>query len=204
MSSEEKAPPSVIMNVLVVDDESNIRKTMMMFFEMRQHKVTTVSNIKDALTEAGLQIFDLAFVDIRLGLESGLDLVSSLLAKSPWLKIVVMTAFASVDTAVEAMKRGAADYLPKPFMPGQLKLVLERLASIRTLEPGYLTELQSPLYAKGNRTVPTGFSFRCGRDAPGAEWHWKDHACPIHPLLESKVRQAIRCYILSFIESGTS
>ncbi len=147
MSSEEKAPPSVIMNVLVVDDESNIRKTMMMFFEMRQHKVTTVSNIKDALTEAGLQIFDLAFVDIRLGLESGLDLVSSLLAKSPWLKIVVMTAFASVDTAVEAMKRGAADYLPKPFMPGQLKLVLERLASIRTLEQR-VTLLQDDLNRK--------------------------------------------------------
>lgn len=122
------------MNLLVVDDESNIRKTMKMFFDLQHHKVTTVSTPKDALLEAGLQIFDLAFVDIRLGLESGLDLVSSLLARSPWLKIVVITAFASVDTAVEAMKRGAVDYLPKPFMPDQLKLVLERVAAIRLLE----------------------------------------------------------------------
>ena len=134
MDSVEKATSTSIMNVLVVDDESNIRKTMMMFFELRGHKVTTVSNARDALTEATLQIFDLAFVDLRLGLESGLDLVSSLHTSSPWLKIVVITAFASVDTAVEAMKRGATDYLPKPFMPGQLKLVLERMASIRLLE----------------------------------------------------------------------
>ncbi|NTW52910.1 MAG: sigma-54-dependent Fis family transcriptional regulator [Chlorobiaceae bacterium] len=132
------------MNVLVVDDESNIRKTMTMFFEIRGHKVTAVSNVRDALTENGLQIFDLAFVDIRLGLDSGLDLVSSLLAGSPWLKIVVITAFASVDTAVEAMKRGAADYLPKPFSPEQLKLVLERLASIRMLEQR-ITLLQADL-----------------------------------------------------------
>jgi len=132
------------MNVLVVDDESNIRKTMTMFFELRRHKVTAVSNASDALSEAALQIFDLAFVDLRLGLESGLDLVSSLLAGSPWLKIVVITAFASVDTAVEAMKRGAADYLPKPFTPEQLKLVLERLASIRLLEQR-ITLLQDDL-----------------------------------------------------------
>jgi NtrC-family two-component system response regulator AlgB len=134
MDQVEQAGPSSPMNVLVVDDESNIRKTMMVFFETQQHQVTAVSNAQDALTEAGLHIFDLAFVDLRLGLESGLDLVSSLLAVSPWLKIVVITAFASVDTAVEAIRRGAVDYLPKPFMPGQLKIVLERLAAIRALE----------------------------------------------------------------------
>ena len=134
MDQVEQAGPSSPMNVLVVDDESNIRKTMMVFFETQQHQVTAVSNAQDALTEAGLHIFDLAFVDLRLGLESGLDLVSSLLAVSPWLKIVVITAFASVDTAVEAIRRGAVDYLPKPFLPGQLKIVLERLAAIRALE----------------------------------------------------------------------
>ncbi|NTU44012.1 MAG: sigma-54-dependent Fis family transcriptional regulator [Chlorobiaceae bacterium] len=134
MDQVEKIATFSPMNVLIVDDEMNIRKTMKMFFDLLHHKVTTVSNPKDALLEAGLQIFDLAFVDIRLGLESGLDLVSSLLAKSPRMKIVVITAFASVDTAVEAMKRGAVDYLPKPFMPDQLKLVLERVEALRTLE----------------------------------------------------------------------
>lgn len=122
------------MNVLIVDDESNIRKTMTMFFEFLKHKVTAVATLHDALVEADLQCFDLAFVDLRLGVESGLDLVSSLHSRSPWTKIVVITAYASVDTAVEAMKLGAADYLPKPFTPDQLRIVLERLASIRMLE----------------------------------------------------------------------
>ena len=149
MESVEHAASSVVMNVLIVDDESNIRKTMMMFFELHHHRVTTVSNARDALIETGLQIFDLAFVDLRLGTESGLDLVPALVAAAPWLKIVVITAYASVDTAVEAMKRGAADYLPKPFMPDQLKIVLERLASIRKLEQR-ITLLQDDL----NRNEP--------------------------------------------------
>ncbi len=134
MNPIDVSASSAMMNVLVVDDESNIRKTMTMFFELRHHRVVTVPNADEALVEASRQRFDLAFVDLRLGVESGLDLLSLLLSESPWLKIVVITAYASIDTAVEAMKRGAADYLPKPFAPGQLKLVLERLASIRILE----------------------------------------------------------------------
>ena len=135
------------MHVLVVDDESNIRKTMAIFFETRGYRVTVVSNARDALAEAASQSFDLAFIDLRLGTESGLDLVSALLAASPWLKIVVITAFASVDTAVEAMKRGAADYLAKPFKPGQLELVLERLASLRSLEQR-VSSLQDDLHRR--------------------------------------------------------
>ena len=134
MEHTEQTLPVSTMNVLVADDEKNIRKAMTIFFESRRHKVTAVGRASDALAEAARQSFDLAFIDLRLGTENGLDLVSALHAGTPWLKIVVITAFASVDTAVEAMKRGAADYLAKPFRPGQLELVLERLASVRALE----------------------------------------------------------------------
>ncbi|MEI6757981.1 MAG: sigma-54-dependent Fis family transcriptional regulator [Chlorobium sp.] len=122
------------LNVLVVDDEANIRKTLSVFMESRGHRVKAVSNSRDALAEAELQVFDLAFVDIRLGTESGLDLVKPLLQASPWIKVVVITAYASIDSAVEAMKRGAVDYLPKPFTPGQLELVTERLAAVSGME----------------------------------------------------------------------
>ena len=93
-----------------------------------------VSNPDDALTEARKKSFDLAFVDLRLGTRSGLDLIPELLSTSPWLKIVVITAYASVDTAVEAMKRGASDYIPKPFTPAQIKLVLNKISDVRDLE----------------------------------------------------------------------
>jgi two-component system, NtrC family, response regulator AlgB len=122
------------LNVLVVDDEANIRKTLAVCLESRGHQVTAVSNVRDARTEADRQVFDLAFVDLRLGTENGLELIPALLSLSPWLKIVVITAYASVDTAVEAMKRGATDYIPKPFTPDQVALVTERVAVVRSME----------------------------------------------------------------------
>jgi NtrC-family two-component system response regulator AlgB len=56
------------------------------------------------------------------------------LSNTPWLKIIVITAYASIDTAVEAMRRGAADYLPKPFTPAQVKLTVQKMAEVRLLE----------------------------------------------------------------------
>ena len=122
------------LNVLIVDDEPNIRKTLTVFMESRGHQVKAVSCSRDALAEGELQVFDLAFVDVRLGSENGLDLVQSLLAANPWTKVVVITAYASIDTAIEAMKRGAIDYIPKPFTPDQLELVTERLAAVCQME----------------------------------------------------------------------
>ena len=124
----------ISLNVLVVDDEINIRKTLTVFLESRGHHVKAVSNSREALAVAELQVFDLAFVDLRLGTENGLDLVQSLLKGHPWIKVVVITAYASIDTAVEAMKRGAADYIAKPFTPAQLELIIERLGSVCGME----------------------------------------------------------------------
>jgi len=122
------------LNILVVDDEANIRKTLAVCLETRGHRVTAVGSPKDAQEEAALQVFDLAFVDLRLGAESGMDLISLLLAACPWLKIVVITAYASIDTAVEAIRRGATDYIPKPFKPDQVVLVTERIATLHAME----------------------------------------------------------------------
>jgi NtrC-family two-component system response regulator AlgB len=122
------------LNVLIVDDEPNIRKILTVFMESRGHQVKAVSCSRDALAEAELQVFDLAFVDVRLGSENGLDLMESLLVANPWTKVVVITAYASIDTAIDAMKRGAVDYIPKPFTPDQLELVTERLATVCRME----------------------------------------------------------------------
>ena len=122
------------LSILVVDDEVNIRKTLSLFLETEGHKVIAVSNFQDALTEASRKSFDLAFVDLRLGTADGLDLIPALLAQTPWIKIVVITAYASIDTAVEAMRRGATDYIPKPFTPAQVKLAVHKVSEMRTLE----------------------------------------------------------------------
>lgn len=123
-----------ILSILVVDDEANIRKMLAVCLESEGHMVVGVSNPADAMAEANRRAFDLAFVDLRLGVEHGMDLIARLRAASPWTKIVVITAYASVDTAVEAMKRGATDYLPKPFVPSQVVMVTQKAGEMRRLE----------------------------------------------------------------------
>jgi two-component system, NtrC family, response regulator AlgB len=118
------------LNILVVDDEANIRKTLTVFLESRGHQVKSVGSFRGALDEAVMARYDLALVDLRLGTDSGLDLVQPLAGSCPWMKIVVITAYASIETAVEAMKRGAADYITKPFTPARLQLVTEHIAAI--------------------------------------------------------------------------
>ena len=130
MSLQKSAP----LNILIVDDEINIRKTLSICLETEGHSVITVSNFEDALSEASRRSFDAAFVDLRLGTANGLDLISPLLTATPGIKIIVITAYASIDTAVEAMKRGATDYIPKPFTPAQVKLAVHKVFEVRTLE----------------------------------------------------------------------
>ena len=120
--------------ILVVDDEPNIRKTLAIALEAEGHRVVAVSNLKDAMAEASRRFFDMALVDLRLGTESGMELIPALRTYCPWIKVVVITAYASIDTAVEAMRRGAFDYLPKPFTPDQLLLLIRKVTEVRTLE----------------------------------------------------------------------
>ncbi len=141
MDGSQKEIP---LNVLIVDDEINIRKTLSVCLEAYGHRVLAVSNFQDAVAEASRRTLDVALVDLRLGTASGMDLIPALLASSPWLKIIVITAYASIDTAVEAIRRGAADYIPKPFTPEQVRLAVERASQVRILEQK-LAELQEDL-----------------------------------------------------------
>jgi NtrC-family two-component system response regulator AlgB len=122
------------LSILVIDDEPNIRRTLTISLEAEGHQVTALSNPQDALSAATRRLFNLALIDLRLGTSSGLDLIPALLSVCPWLKIVVITAYATIDTAVEAMRRGAYDYLPKPFTPDQLNLIIRKIAELLRLE----------------------------------------------------------------------
>ncbi len=122
------------LSILVVDDEPTIRKTLGISLEAEGHHVTAVSNAEDAMVEATRRYFDMALVDLRLGTASGMDLIAELRTTCPWIKSVVITAYASVGSAVEAMRRGAFDYLPKPFTHDQVAVLAQKVAEIRKLE----------------------------------------------------------------------
>jgi len=121
------------LHVLIIDDEKNIRVTLSTYLESIGCTVTAVSTPDAALAALAREPFDLAFLDLRLGQDKGLDLLPTLLAEAPTLAIVIITAYATVDTAVDAIKRGARDYLPKPFTPAQIRQIVERLVEQRQL-----------------------------------------------------------------------
>jgi NtrC-family two-component system response regulator AlgB len=125
---------ALALSILIVDDEPNIRKTLSISLEAEGHHVIAVGSPKEALAEADARYFDLALVDLRLGSESGIDLIGKLLGICPWVKCIVITAYASIDTAVEAMRRGAFDYLPKPFTHDQVSVLVGKVSEVRTLE----------------------------------------------------------------------
>jgi NtrC-family two-component system response regulator AlgB len=122
-----------VLRVLVVDDEKNIRSTLAFALESAGCTVGLAATADSAIAHAEREPFDLALVDLKLAESSGLDLLPRLVAVSPGLDIVVITAYATIDTAVEAMRRGASDYLPKPFTPQQVRHLVERTAQRRAL-----------------------------------------------------------------------
>jgi two-component system, NtrC family, response regulator AlgB len=136
--------PTAKLRVFVIDDEKNIRTTLSLCLEQTGCQVNAVPSAEVALHALAQQPYDVAFLDLRLGDCSGLDLIPKLLADSTNLMIVVMTAYATVDSAVEAIKRGASDYLPKPFQPAQIRHVVEQSVLRRDLKR-QVTDLESRL-----------------------------------------------------------
>jgi NtrC-family two-component system response regulator AlgB len=121
------------LRVLVVDDEKNIRQTLGLFLEKLGCEVHLASTGEAALAVLSHQPMELAFVDLRLGGERGEDLIPKLLALGPALPIVVFTAYATIETAVETLRRGAWDYLPKPYTPEQIRQLVTRARERRGL-----------------------------------------------------------------------
>jgi NtrC-family two-component system response regulator AlgB len=124
----------MVMNILIIDDESSLRRTLRIALETMGHRVAEASDSRQTLELLGHRHFEAAFLDLRLGREKGLELLPEMLKLAPGLDAIVITAYATIETAVEAMRRGAFDYLPKPYTPEQLRLVLERCTRLRHLQ----------------------------------------------------------------------
>jgi NtrC-family two-component system response regulator AlgB len=121
------------LRVLIVDDEKNIRHALRICIEEAGAEVGEAASPPAALEAVRHTAYDLVFLDLRLGTASGLELIPELVAENPNVAIVVVTAYATLETAVEAMRRGAWDYLPKPFTPAQIRHLLDKVATQRSL-----------------------------------------------------------------------
>jgi len=135
-------------NILIIDDDLGIRETLGTALETMGHRIETANNRGGAEKKLRAESFEVAFLDIRLGAENGLDLLPDLLRLSPRLAVIVITAYSSIETAVLAIQRGAFDYLSKPFKPAQIAQILERIAKTRQLE-SRISDLEGQLSRPG-------------------------------------------------------
>lgn len=127
------ATPEQQGRILLVDDESAILRSFRYCLEDEGYSVATASSAQQAENLLQRQAFDLCFLDLRLGDDNGLDVLAQMRVQAPWMRVVIVTAHSAVDTAVDAMQAGAADYLVKPCSPDQLRLAAAKQLEVRQL-----------------------------------------------------------------------
>ena len=112
--------------VLVVDDEENIRLMLGTVLGQEGHEVVVADSAQQALKAMAKEPFDVVLSDIRMPRLSGLELLDQVQQLYPQTVVIMMSAYGSVDTAIEAMKRGAYDYIAKPFKADEIVLLLRK------------------------------------------------------------------------------
>ncbi len=122
------------MRVLIIDDERSIRTSTAVAIQAAGHQAETADSGQIAVLKLQDDAYDLAFLDLRLGDEDGLEILEQVKRQHTKLPVVVFTAYASVASAVAAMQRGAFDYLEKPFTPEHLRQIIGRVEKQRKLE----------------------------------------------------------------------
>jgi len=120
--------------ILIVDDDMIVRESMGNWLKEEGYKIDISENGHDGLEKLKTDIYDLAIVDIKMPGMDGIELLKLAKGIYPDLPILMMTAYASVDTAVQAMKDGAFDYIVKPFEPENVSQVIQRAVKFKLLE----------------------------------------------------------------------
>jgi DNA-binding NtrC family response regulator len=113
--------------ILIVDDERDICRALEFLLSREGYRIVTADSGQEALRKIEAEDFDLVITDMKMEGMDGLQVLENSLAMRPNLIVVIMTAFASVESAVEAMKKGASDYLVKPFINEDVKMTVKRL-----------------------------------------------------------------------------
>src|SRR4030095_4415266 len=146
---------------LVIDDDAGVRQSLRLCLEAAGARVLGVATAGAALAALDRGHFDVVFLDLWLGTDTGMELLPEILARQPDAGVIVVTAYASIESAVNAIRRGAVDYVPKPFTPDQIRLAAHRVVEAQRLRRR-LAELQEELDESGE---PALFESRSPRFA---------------------------------------
>ncbi|KPJ78757.1 MAG: Fis family transcriptional regulator [Deltaproteobacteria bacterium SG8_13] len=145
--------------ILIVDDEVIMRESLSGWLARDGHAVETAASGEEALEKLGKSRFDILLVDIKMEGISGLEVLRRVNENDPDVAIVMITAYGSIATAIEAMKNGAHDYLLKPFDPNQLGVLIEKIVE-------HQAQVRENLYLKEQFKERTRFESMIGQSLP--------------------------------------
>ena len=147
--------------ILIVEDEAIMRESLRDWLTEGGYQVETAEDGEEALKTIAERDFDIVILDLRLPGKDGIEVLREAKEKRPKLKGVIITAYPSVGTAVEAMKEGAIDYLPKPFDLNDLeKLIRETLGPVQVeIKPRAATGVEAVTEKEGYIVSPAGWEY---------------------------------------------
>ena len=119
--------------ILIVDDEQSMRDVLSIMLKRAGYGVTVANDAEEAIAEINKEIFDLVITDLKMPKGSGLDVLKAVKSSSPESVVLMITAFASTESAVEAMKLGAYDFLTKPFQVDEVQHIIRNALERRRL-----------------------------------------------------------------------
>jgi two-component system response regulator PilR (NtrC family) len=119
--------------ILVVDDERSLREVLSIMLKRAGYAVTEAADGEEAISHVNSEIFDLVITDLRMPKADGMAVLKAVKSSSPETVVLVITAFATADSAVDAMKLGAYDYLTKPFQVDEVQLIIRNALERRRL-----------------------------------------------------------------------
>ncbi|MBK7294597.1 MAG: response regulator [Geothrix sp.] len=138
--------------ILIVDDELEVRETLLEALSDQGYSVEAVASAEEALARMAGRVFPVVLTDLHMpGGQTGLDLIGAIRHQFPNTLCVLITAYATLDTSIEALKRGAYDLIQKPFRLAEMEVVLNRAldhASLLEKVRGYQEELESRILSR--------------------------------------------------------
>jgi len=115
-----------MISILLAEDDNELKRNMVELLELEGYRVTAVASAEDAIAASEQQHFDIALLDLLMSGMTGVEAISNLRHHQPFIAIVIITAYATVDTAVDAMKKGADSVMTKPFKSENLIVTIKR------------------------------------------------------------------------------
>jgi DNA-binding NtrC family response regulator len=159
--------------ILIVDDELILRESLAGWLQRDGHTVDTASSGEEALEKLKEARFDIMLVDIKMEGISGLDVLQQVKENDPDVAIVMITAYGSIPTAIEAMKNGAYDYMLKPFDPNELGVLIDKIIKHQDQE-------REMLFLREEHKERTRFESMIGQSKPMQEVF--DLICDVAPM----------------------